>query len=66
MLKWVIEYERVINRRMELITEKGVLRGVLPGMKGHEGGQVKVFSAEELANGGHDVSQKACEGCSAW
>lgn len=44
---------------------KGGSGGVLPGMKGHEGGQVKVFPAEELANGGHGVSQKACEGCSA-
>lgn len=48
---------------------KGVSEGVLPGMKGHEGGQVKVFPGEELANGdqprssGH--SQKACEATSS-
>lgn len=42
--------------------KKGVSGGVLPGMKGHEGGQVKVFPAEELANGDRDFSQKAsCE-----
>jgi DnaJ family protein C protein 14 len=41
--------------------KKGVSGGVLPGMKGHEGGQVKVFPAEELANGDRGLSQKACE-----
>ncbi|MCI48996.1 chaperone protein dnaJ, partial [Trifolium medium] len=34
-------------------------------MKGHEGGQVKVFPAEELANGDRGLSQKACEASSA-
>ncbi|KAK2448492.1 hypothetical protein P8452_12565 [Trifolium repens] len=45
--------------------KKGVSGGVLPGMKGHEGGQVKVFPAEELANGDRGLSQKACEASSA-
>ncbi|KAI5446623.1 uncharacterized protein LOC127074411 [Lathyrus oleraceus] len=45
--------------------KKGVSGGVLPGMKGHEGGQVKVFPAEELTNGDRDLSQKACESSSA-
>lgn len=44
---------------------KGVSGGVLPGMKGHEGGQAKVFPGEELANGDRGLSQKVCETSSA-
>ncbi|KAK7303650.1 hypothetical protein RJT34_14562 [Clitoria ternatea] len=47
--------------------KKGVSGGVLPGMKGHvNGGPVKVFLGEELANGDgpSGLSQTACDASS--